>query len=90
MYSPHAISSRRPSRTEPTEEMIAGLVCTVCRTDYRTAPDTHAAMVVSHHSDRQLLACQGVCARMACGSVTGLLETPLPLAERIQRHEAAH
>lgn len=89
MYSPDAISNRRHSRTEPSEEMIAGLVCVVCRTDYRAAPDTDAA-VVSHHSEKQLLACAGVCARMASGSVTGLAETPLPLAERMHRYEAEH
>ncbi|MGP3999897.1 hypothetical protein [Streptomyces sp. 8N706] len=69
--------------------MIAGLVCIVCRTDYRSAPDTDA-VVVSHHSDKQLLACGGVCARMASGSVTGHDETPLPLAERMHDYEAEH
>ncbi|MET7764360.1 hypothetical protein ABZS71_20920 [Streptomyces sp. NPDC005393] len=86
MYSPDAISSRRRGRPEPTEEMIAGLVCIVCHTDYRRAPDTDA-MVVSHHSDKQLLACEGVCARMAGGSVISPDETPLPLVERVHRYE---
>ncbi|MGP3952147.1 hypothetical protein [Streptomyces sp. 7N604] len=86
MYSPDAISNRRHSRAEPTEEMMAGLVCVVCRTDYRQAPDTDAK-VVSHHGNKQLLACEGVCARMASGSVTGLGETPLPLAERLHNYE---
>jgi hypothetical protein len=89
MYSPDAMSSRRRSRPEPTEEMIAGLVCIVCRADYRDTPNTDA-MVVSHHTDKPLLACEGVCARMASGSVTGLEETALPLAERMHRYEAEH
>jgi hypothetical protein len=65
--------------------MISGLVCIICRADYRKAPGTEA-MVVSHHGGKQLLACEGVCARLASGSVTGLDETPLPLAKRVQRH----
>lgn len=89
MYSSDAISSRRRSHSEPTEEMVAGLVCVVCRTDYRRAPDTDA-MVVAHHSGKQLLACEGVCARMAGGSVNGSDGTPLPLVERIHRYEAEH
>jgi len=87
MYSQNAISSRSRGGAEPTAEMISGLVCVVCRTDYRTAPDTDA-LVVSYHDDRQLLACRGVCARMASGSATGLNETPPPLAERVNRHSA--
>jgi hypothetical protein len=69
--------------------MIAGLVCIVCRTDYRRAPDTDA-MVVGHHSGKQLLACERVCARMAGGPVIGSDETPLPLAKRMHRYEAEH
>jgi hypothetical protein len=87
MYSQNAISSRSRGRAEPTEEMISGLVCVVCRADYRTAPATDA-MVVSHHNDHQLLACRGVCARMASGSTAGLDETPPPLAERVRKHSA--
>lgn len=86
MYSSDAISGRRPNRSEPTEEMIAGLVCVVCRTDYRSAPNTEAT-VVAYHGDRQLLACAGVCARMTSGSTTGIDESPPPLAERVQRHQ---
>ncbi|MGP3984000.1 hypothetical protein [Streptomyces sp. KR80] len=89
MYSPDAISNRRHRRTEPTEEMIAGLVCIICRTDYRRSPGTDAK-VVSHHSEEQLLACEGVCARMATGSVTGLDETPLTLAERMHNYGVEH
>ncbi|MDX6328776.1 MAG: hypothetical protein QOI83_1159 [Streptomycetaceae bacterium] len=85
MYSQNAISSRSRGRAEPTAEMISGLVCIVCRTDYRNAPDSDA-IVVAHHNDHQMLACRGVCARMASGSAAGLDETPLPLAERMQRH----
>lgn len=85
MYSQDAISSRRRRRPEPTQEMIFGLACLVCRTDYRNAPDADAR-VVSHHDDEQMLACVGVCARLASGSTTGLDETPLPLDERMRRH----
>ncbi|MDX6312397.1 hypothetical protein [Actinacidiphila soli] len=86
MYSADGIAKRRNGRAEPTEEMIAGLVCSVCRTDYRRSPDKDAR-VVSHHGDTQLLACEGVCARMASGSVTGVDETPLPLADRVRNYE---
>lgn len=87
MYSQDSISGRRRGRPEPTTEMLSGLACLICGTDYRNAPDP-AAVVVSHRADRQLLACHGTCARMASGSVDGLDETPLPLAERVRRHRA--
>ena len=87
MYSQDSISGRRRGRPEPTAEMLSGLACLICGTDYRNAPDP-AAVVVSHRADRQLLACHGTCARMASGSVDGLDETPLPLAERVRRHRA--
>ncbi|MGI3201059.1 hypothetical protein ACRJ4W_26485 [Streptomyces sp. GLT-R25] len=45
--------------------------------------------MVSHRDDKQLLACHGTCARMACGSVNGLNETPLPLTERVRAHRPA-
>ncbi|MFE2426145.1 hypothetical protein ACFXJ5_05225 [Streptomyces sp. NPDC059373] len=86
MYSADGIAKRRNGRAEPTEEMIAGLVCSVCRTDYRRSSDREAK-VVSHHGDAQLLACEGVCARMASGSVNGVDETPLPLADRVHNYE---
>jgi hypothetical protein len=87
MYSQDAIFSRRGRRTEPTEEMLSGLVCVVCRTDYRSRPTADPdPVVVSHSDDRQLLACQGVCARMTSGSATGLDEMPPPLSERMRRH----
>ncbi|MEU8977156.1 hypothetical protein [Streptomyces sp. NPDC048309] len=91
MYSQDAISGRRRSgggRPEPTPEMISGLACLICGTDYRNAPDADV-MVVSHRNDAQLLACRGTCARLASGSPTGLDETPLPLDERMRRHQAA-
>jgi hypothetical protein len=87
MYSHDAISNRRRSHSEPTEEMVAGLVCVVCRTDYRRAPDA-GTLVVAHHSGRQLLACEGVCTRMAGGAVNSTDELPLPLVERVHRYEA--
>ncbi|MDX3228418.1 hypothetical protein [Streptomyces sp. ME19-01-6] len=46
-------------------------------------------MVVSHHSGKQLLACEGICARMVGGFVISPDETPLPLAERMHI-EAEH
>ncbi|MET8413618.1 hypothetical protein ABZV34_37265 [Streptomyces sp. NPDC005195] len=87
MYSQDAISGHRRGRPEPTAETLSGLACLICGTDYRNAPDANA-VVVSHRDDRQLLACHGTCARLASGSVTGLEETPLPLAERLRRHSA--
>lgn len=87
MYSQDSISGRRRGRPEPTEEVLAGLACLICRTDYRNAPDVQV-VVVSHHDDKQFLACHGTCARMACGSVNGLDETPLPLAQRVRMHRA--
>ncbi|MER6160975.1 hypothetical protein ABT147_36550 [Streptomyces sp. NPDC001868] len=86
MYSQDAISGRRRGRPEPTPEMISGLACLICGTDYRNAPDARA-VVVSHRDDKQQLACHGTCARMASGSVTGLDEAPLPMAERLRRHQ---
>lgn len=89
MYSQDAISGRRRGRPEPTAEMLSGLACLICGTDFRNAPEADAnAVVVSHRDDKQLLACHGTCARLASGSVTGLDETPLPLAERMRRHRA--
>ncbi|MFC8195321.1 hypothetical protein ACFWBR_18770 [Streptomyces sp. NPDC060006] len=85
MYSQDAISGHRRGRPEPTAEMLSGLACLMCGTDYREAPDPEA-VVVSHHDGRQLLACHGTCARMASGSVNGLAETPLPLEERVRGH----
>ncbi len=85
MYSQDAISGRRSGRSAPTDEMIWGLACVICGTDYRHAPAANAR-VVSHRDDKQLLACQGVCARMASGSVTGVDETPVPLTERMHRY----
>ncbi|MDG4861004.1 hypothetical protein P8605_23010 [Streptomyces sp. T-3] len=87
MYSQSSISSRRSSRSAPTEEALFGLTCVICGTDYRIAP-TADALVVSRGGDGPTLACRGVCARMASGSATGLDETPLPLAERVRRYEA--
>ncbi|MDO0917031.1 hypothetical protein QQM39_41405 [Streptomyces sp. DT2A-34] len=87
MYSQDSISGRRRGRAEPTAEMLSGLACLICGTDYRNAPAPET-VVVSHRDDKQLLACHGTCARMASGSVTGLDEPPLPLAERIRRHRA--
>ncbi|MCX4903912.1 hypothetical protein [Streptomyces sp. NBC_00878] len=87
MYSQDSISSHRRGRPEPTPEMLSGLACLMCGTDYRNTPDPEA-VVVSHRDDKQLLACHGTCARMASGSVNGLDETPLPLAERVRRHRA--
>ncbi|MEV5491375.1 hypothetical protein AB0L47_25840 [Streptomyces bobili] len=90
MYSQESISGRRRGRPEPTAETLSGLACLVCATDYRAA-SAPEAVVVSHRDDRQLLACRGTCARMAGGSVDGLDETPLPLDERVRRHQdAAH
>ncbi|MEU5952779.1 hypothetical protein [Streptomyces sp. NPDC047525] len=85
MYSQDSISGRRRGRSEPTAEMLSGLACSVCGADFRQAHDGDEA-VVSHRDDKQLLACHGTCARMASGSVTGLDEPPLPLAERVRRH----
>jgi hypothetical protein len=85
MYSQDSISGRRRGRPEPTPEMLSGLACLICATDFRTAPDADA-VVVSHRDDKQLLACHGTCARMVSGSVDGLDETPLPLAERVRGH----
>ncbi|GAA1899252.1 hypothetical protein GCM10009837_22280 [Streptomyces durmitorensis] len=85
MYSQDSISGRRRGRSEPTAEMLSGLACSVCGADFRQAHDGEEA-VVSHRDDKQLLACHGTCARMATGSVTGLDEPPLPLAERMRRH----
>ncbi|MEH0555226.1 hypothetical protein [Streptomyces sp. B21-101] len=87
MYSQDSISGRRRGRPEPTAEVLSGLTCLVCATDYRNAPDTEA-VVVSHRDDKQLLACRGTCARIASGSADGLDETPLPLAERVLGHRA--
>lgn len=39
MYSQDAISGHRRGRPEPTSEMLAGLACLICGTDYRDAPD---------------------------------------------------
>ncbi|GGX56891.1 hypothetical protein [Streptomyces fructofermentans] len=85
MYSQDSISGRRRGRPEPTPEVLSGLACLICGTDYRTGPDPEP-VVASHKDDKQLLACRGTCARMASGSVDGLDETPLPLAERVRRH----
>jgi hypothetical protein len=87
MYSQDAIHGHRRAGSEPTAEMLSGLACLSCGTDYRNAPDTNA-VVVSHRDDRQQLACHGVCARLVSGSVSGLDETPLPLDERVSRHSA--
>ncbi|KAF4409030.1 MULTISPECIES: hypothetical protein [Streptomyces] len=87
MYSQESISGRRRGRSGPTPEMLSGLACLICGTDYRDASGQEVA-VVSHRDDKQLLACHGTCARMASGSVGGLDETPLPLAERVRRHGA--
>ncbi|MFF8321614.1 hypothetical protein ACF06V_31170 [Streptomyces bobili] len=90
MYSQESISGRRRGRPEPTAETLSGLACLVCATDYRAA-SAREAVVVSHRDGRPLLACRGTCARMAGGSVDGLDETPLPLDERVRRHQdAAH
>lgn len=93
MYSQDAISGHSRGRPERTAEMRSGLACVVCGTDYRTVPGSGPgpgpgpeAVVVSHHEGGQMLACHGTCARMACGSVDGLDETPLPLEERLRRH----
>ncbi|MFI0240470.1 hypothetical protein [Streptomyces sp. NPDC016845] len=86
MYSQSSIFSRRGSRRAPTEEVLSGLACVVCGTDYR-ATEGADAVVVSHTDDRSMLACRGVCARIACGSTEGLDEPPLPLAERVRRYE---
>jgi hypothetical protein len=88
MYSQDAISGHRRGRPEPTAEMLSGLACLMCGTDYRNAPDPEA-VVVSHHDGGQILACHWTCARMACGSVNGLGEIPLPLDERVRGHRAA-
>ncbi|MEU9188848.1 hypothetical protein AB0D14_30755 [Streptomyces sp. NPDC048484] len=85
MYSQDAISGHRRGRPEPTAEMLSGLACLMCGTDYRNSPDPEA-VVVSQHDGGQLLACHGTCARMACGSVNGLGGTPLALDERLRRH----
>ncbi|MEU5344039.1 MULTISPECIES: hypothetical protein [unclassified Streptomyces] len=85
MYSQDSISGHRRGRPEPTAEMLSGLACLICGTDYRNTPDPEA-VVVSHRDGKQLLACHGTCARMACGSVNGLAETPLPLTERVRGH----
>lgn len=87
MYSQDSISGRRRGRTEPTTAMLSGLACLICGTDYLDAPAPEV-VVVSHRDDKQMLACHGTCARMASGSVNGLDETPLPLAERVRRHGA--
>ncbi|PTM99340.1 hypothetical protein [Streptomyces sp. VMFN-G11Ma] len=87
MYSQDSISGHRRGRPEPTAEVLSGLACLICGADYRSAPDPEV-VVVSHRGDKQLLACHGTCARMASGSVNGLDETPLPLAERVRRHRA--
>ncbi|MDQ0683592.1 hypothetical protein QF032_002634 [Streptomyces achromogenes] len=87
MYSQDSISGHRRGRPEPTPEMLSGLACLICTTDYRDAPGTEA-VVVSHRDGRQLLACRGTCARMACGAVDGLDETPPPLAERVRGHRS--
>lgn len=87
MYSQDSISGHRRDRPEPTAEMLSGLTCLICGTDYRSAPDADAR-VVSHRDGKQLVACRGVCARMASGSATGLDDTPLPLTERVHRHQA--
>jgi hypothetical protein len=89
MYSADAISKRQ-KHTEPTEEMIAGLVCIVCRTDYRQTPDKDPK-VVSYHGEQPLLACAGVCARMAGGSITGLPDAPppAPLEDRVRAFRPA-
>ena len=87
MYSQDAISGHRRARPEPTAETLSGLACLMCGTDYRKTPAPEA-VVVSHRDDKQLLACRGTCARMASGSVDGLDETPLPLAERVRGHRA--
>ena len=87
MYSQDSMYGRRRGGSGPTPEMLSGLACLMCGTDYRTAPDPEA-VVVSHRDDKQLLACRGTCARMASGSVDGLDETPLPLTERVRRHGA--
>ncbi|GGS15931.1 hypothetical protein GCM10010252_64250 [Streptomyces aureoverticillatus] len=87
MYSQDSISGHRRSRSEPTAEMLSGLQCLICGTDYRSA-SAPEAVVVSHRDDKQLLACRGTCARMASGAADGLDETPLPLAERVSRHSA--
>jgi hypothetical protein len=85
MYSQDAISGHRRGRPEPTAEMLSGLACMMCGADYRTSSDADG-VVVSHRDGGQLLACRGTCARMLCGSVDGLAETPLPLDERVDRH----
>ncbi|WP_328751456.1 hypothetical protein OHT57_38725 [Streptomyces sp. NBC_00285] len=91
MYSQDSISGHRRGRPEPTAETLSGLACLICGTDYRDArgnAPVPEAVVVSHRDGKQLLACHGTCARMASGSVDGLDETPLPLAERVRRHGA--
>ncbi|MDX3244588.1 hypothetical protein [Streptomyces sp. ME18-1-4] len=68
--------------------MLSGLACLICGTDFRDALAPEA-VVASRREGRQLLACQGTCARMASGSVDGLDESPLPPAERVRGHRAA-
>lgn len=87
MYSQSSIYSRCNSRSAPTEEMLFGLTCVICGTDYRSVP-TADGLVVSRSDDGPTLACRGVCARLASGSATGLDETPLSLTERVRRYEA--
>ncbi|MFD3516047.1 hypothetical protein [Streptomyces sp. NPDC058657] len=88
MYSQSSISSHRSSRSAPTEEALHGLTCVICGTDYRTAPAAET-VAVSHGGEASVLACRGVCARMAGGPVTGPDATVPPLAERVRRYEAA-
>ncbi|MFJ6700143.1 hypothetical protein ACIQM4_29420 [Streptomyces sp. NPDC091272] len=87
MYSQSSISSHRGGRPAPTEETLHGLTCVICGADYRTTPSADAVSV-SHGTEGSVLACAGVCARMAGGPTTGPKDTPLPLAERVRRYEA--
>ena len=54
------IFDRRHGPPEPTAGMVSELVCLICGSDYRSAPDAEA-VVVSHRDDKQQLTCHGTC-----------------------------
>ncbi|MCX5088505.1 hypothetical protein OOK36_06280 [Streptomyces sp. NBC_00365] len=50
MYSRDAISGRRRGRPEPTAEMVSGLTCLICGTDWRQRRSAHAGTSSALHT----------------------------------------
>lgn len=67
-----ALSSGKPTQgLRLSDEMIFTLECVTCKADLRTT-DPQTQVVIGHYNGGQLAACQGECARQACGHPNGL------------------